>query len=201
MADEALVSSSRGDDDLIPRPDPTALTATAVRQAKEDLRRELSALREVLEARMDRADTERKLLLQVMDERADGIERRFAERDARFAERDEHRVDAVRVALDAARELNDERDKSTEKASGKFEESVREQIGQIAALAEASRDVLDAKISTLKERLDRGEGAAGGAQGYRTERRLDTGQMVAIASTVAGFITIAVIILIATRGH
>jgi chaperonin cofactor prefoldin len=36
----------------VPQPDPTALTATAVNTAKADLRRELAALRELIEARI-----------------------------------------------------------------------------------------------------------------------------------------------------
>lgn len=43
--------------DLIPRPDPTALTATAVANAKDDLRRELASQKEILEARIGRIET------------------------------------------------------------------------------------------------------------------------------------------------
>jgi hypothetical protein len=53
---EALVTGQHAGD-LIPRPDPTALTATAVTQAKEDLRRELGSLQNLLEARISRLET------------------------------------------------------------------------------------------------------------------------------------------------
>lgn len=42
--------------DLIPRPDPTALTAIAVTQAKGDIRRELASQKEIIEARIGRIE-------------------------------------------------------------------------------------------------------------------------------------------------
>jgi hypothetical protein len=188
---EALVTQ-QNPGDLIPRPDPTALTATAIANAKEDLRRELAQLREILEARMDSMDHERQLLLQIMNERAAEIDRRFGERDLRFRERDQARQDAVRTALDAAKELSDARDASADKAIEKFEISVREQISQIGELAASARQQLDTQIRALEKRLDRGEGETGGAAGYRTQRRLDTGTNLMAASVLIGFLLLAV---------
>jgi small-conductance mechanosensitive channel len=182
-----------------PVPDPTALTTEAVERATAQFRRELAGLREVLEARMNCADAERRLLLQIMDERSAQIQQQFAERDARFAERDQARQDAVRTALDAAKELSDARDAATDKATGKFEDSVRTQIAQLGALAESGRDQLGSQIQALKERLDRGEGSDTGAAGYRTEQRLNTSSLVGIAGTVLALVAIAVTIIIATR--
>jgi hypothetical protein len=183
----------------VPVPDPTKLTTDAVNAATAQWHRELAATREIIEQRIVALEVERKLLLQLMDERAEAIERRFHERDERFAERDDHRVHAVEVALAAARELNDERDKSTEKAAGKFEESVRAQMAQIGALAEASRDALAAQISTLKERVAQAEAASSGAQTQRQESRLNVGQVLSLVGTIIGIVTIAAIIIIATR--
>jgi hypothetical protein len=192
-------ASRRGPDGFVPVPDPTTLTTEAVDRATAQYRRELHAVQEVIEARLTCMDTERKLLLQLMDERASAIERRFAERDERFNERDVHRVEAVKVALDAAQELNDARDAATDKASGKFEQSVREQISQLAALAEASRQVLAAQISTLKERVDRGDSAAVGALTQRSETRLNASQLVAIIGLIVLIVSVASGIIIATR--
>jgi len=181
---------------LVPRPDPSSLTITVIAQAKEDLRRELAALRETLEARLDAMDNERRLLLQIVDERHAETGRRFEERDLRFAERDTARQDAVRTALTAAKDLSDARDASTDKAAGKFEDSVREQIGQLGALASANRDQLSTQIESLKERIDRGEGSTTGAAGYRSERRLDMGQVMA---GVAVLIALVSLILYVTK--
>jgi hypothetical protein len=189
VAEERLITH-QGPGDLIPRPDPTALTASAVSQAKEDLRRELAALREVIEARLDAMDNERRLLLQIVDERHAETGRRFAERDIRFSERDAARQDAVRTALDAAKNLSDARDESTAVAGNKFEASVREQIAQLGALASANRDQLSTQIDALKERIDRGEGSTTGAAGYRSERRLDVGQVMAGVAVLIALVSL-----------
>ena len=182
----------QGIPDLVPRPDPTLLTASAVRDATEVVRREIAALREVLEARMDSMDNERRLLLQVMDERTEETQRRFTERDLRFSERDQSRTEAVRTALGAAKELSDARDAAADKAIEKFEASVREQIAQLGELAESARQQLSTQIQGLKERLDRGEGGHAGAAEYRTERRLDTGLNYTAASVLLGFLVLAI---------
>jgi small-conductance mechanosensitive channel len=172
-----------------PVPDPTALTTEAVERATAQFRRELAGLREVLESRMNCADAERRLLLQIMDERSAQIQQQFAERDARFAERDQARQDAVRTALDAAKELSDARDAATDRATGKFEDSVKAQIGQLAALAESGRERLAAQIQALKERLDRGEGSDTGAAGIRTEQRLNISQVIAAAAVLVAIVS------------
>jgi thymidylate synthase len=64
MAEEALVRENTPGD-LIPRPDPTLLTATAVTQAKDDLRRELQSQRELLSERISRLEA----IIHDLDER------------------------------------------------------------------------------------------------------------------------------------
>jgi hypothetical protein len=190
----------------VPVPDPTTLTEAAVQKAKDDVRRELAGLRELLEKRMDCQDAERRLLLQIMDERTAETNRRFAERDVRFDERDRSRQEAVRTALDAAseavrtalaaaKELSDARDAATDKATGKFETSVREQIAQLGALSAANRDQLSTQIQALKERIDRGEGSETGASGYRAERRLDMGQVIAAMAVIVAVVVAIISIL------
>jgi len=171
----------------VPVPDPTTLTT-------EQLRRELNGLREILEARLDSMDHENELMRQLIDERRDEIAQRFAERDIRFNERDESRQSALRLALDSARELVNQRDEATTKASEKFEQSVRLQITQLEQLSSANRDVLDGRINDLKERIDRGEGSTAGVAQQRGELRLDRG--VGINSAVAIIMSVSVIISI-----
>jgi len=178
--------------DWRPIPDPTLLTTQAVEQAATAFRRELAALREILEARMDASDDARKLLLQIMNERAAEVDRRFTDRDTLFTERDGARQEAVRTALAAARELGDARDIATDKANEKFEASVREQMRQLAELASANRDLLDGKIEALKERIDRSDGTLSGTSAARTERRLDAGLNYTAVSVVIGFLILAV---------
>jgi hypothetical protein len=178
--------------DWRPIPDPTRLTAEAVANAEAGLRREIGNQIEIIRARLDAMDNARALLLQIMDERSAEIERRFGERDLRFTERDVARQEAVRTALDAAKELSDARDAAADRAIAKFEISVREQISQIGELAASGRDQLDTQIRALEKRLDRGEGASTGAADTRSERRLDTGLNYTAASVLIGFLILAV---------
>jgi hypothetical protein len=177
--------------DLRPRPDPTVLTAEAVRQAKEDLRREIRAEVKILEARLDSMDHARALLLQIMNERSADIDRRFKERDLRFDERDKARRDAVQTALAAAKELSDTRDIATDKASAKFESTVKDSLSQLGQLAAADRDQLSTRINGLKERIDRGEGGQAGAAGSRSETRLNLNSLIS-----AGVLLLAVVTFI-----
>jgi hypothetical protein len=179
----------------VPVPDPTALTAEAVATAKDELRRELAATREILETRMRAMDQERRSILRIMDEQKTEIERRFIERDSRYDERDRARQDAVLTALNAARELNDARDAATEQASQKFEAAIREQIQQTAVLFQAGRERLDTKIEGLKERIDRGEGGTTAASVDRAERRLDYGNIVALVSALIAAAAVIVLIV------
>ena len=188
MADAVGNPGSTPGGGWVPIPDPTTLTTEAVERATGQFRRELAGLREILEARMDAMDGERRLLLQVMNERSDQVQRQLAERDLRFGERDTARQDAVRTALDAAKELSDARDAATDRATGKFEDSVKTQISQLGALAESGRDQLSAQIQALKERLDRGEGSDVGAAGTRTEQRLNTSQVIAALAVLVAVI-------------
>jgi hypothetical protein len=180
--------------DWRPIPDPTILTT-------EQLRRELAALREILTARLDGMDKATQLLdetvnrtpteiqIQIMHlkellearfeagerlslTRLDGIERQFAERDVRAVQA----ADASGTALSAALE-------ATAKSAEKTEQAFTKQI-----------DGIGARLTELKERIDRGEGSTAGASDFRAERRLDIGtilQAIAILATMAGLIIVA----------
>ena len=96
--------------------DPTKLTTDAVQGAKDDFRREIAAMRELLEQRLNAMDQATTLQLHAfedipksvevrlaalrdtLDEKFRGIERQFAERDIR-SEQDKK---ASKEALDAA---------------------------------------------------------------------------------------------------
>jgi hypothetical protein len=75
MAEETLISQ-RGSGDLIPRPDPTVLTATAVREATAAMRRELDQA--ITEIRRE-LESVRALLASRFDSHIRESDRRFAE--------------------------------------------------------------------------------------------------------------------------
>src|SRR5579863_5690098 len=128
-----------GHGDWRPIPDPTVLTT-------EQLRRELSALREILTARLDGMDratvlldetvnrtptiiqTEISHVRELMQEKFAGVDQRFTERDIRFAQQNTANAAAVEAALRAARELGEAQSRANTLANAKTEESVAQQL-------------------------------------------------------------------------
>ena len=51
----------------------------------------------------------------------------------------------------------------------------------------------DARITGLKERIDRGEGSTAGYAGPHSERRLDTGQVLTTLSVLAAVIGLPIL--------
>ena len=164
--------------DWVPRPDPTLLTT-------QQLLRELAALRELIETRLDGMDRATELLSatvnrtptviqteishvrELLDQKFTGVEQRFAERDTRFNQQNEANAAALAAALQSARELGDLQTKANALANAKTEESVAQQL-----------HALTEKIDVNTQRLDRGEGSTSGAAESRSERRLDTGSLI-----------------------
>jgi hypothetical protein len=188
--------------DWRPIPDPTTLTT-------EQLRRELSALREILTARLDAMDratallsetvnrtptviqteishvrelTEEKFsdVARISEERLNGIALQFAERDVRTDQAAKSSKDALDAALQAAKELVAANNDSASAAAVKTETSFTKQIDQIGTIISTLEKALDARITELKERIDRGEGSTAGSAGTRTEQRLNMNTVVAV---------------------
>jgi hypothetical protein len=181
--------------DRRPIPDPTALTT-------EQLRRELSGLREILQARldgMDRAvnivneeithipkniDAAIKHLEELQDEKFKGIGLQFLERDVRTDQASKANKEALDAALLAAKELVGAQNIANSAAAVKTEVSFTKQIDQITTLIQTGQRATDATIQELKERLDRGEGAHTGIAEVRTEQRAASGNNINIGQTI-----------------
>jgi len=213
MAEEGLITHQTPGD-LIPRPDPTTLTANAVNQAKTDLRNELAIQREILEAqlsavkdaigeRLDAADAANLLRLKAFDripadvnerighlkelhnERFASIALQFKERDERSAQLAKTQDEALKAALQAARELNSAQGEANKEANAKTEVSFSQQIKAI-----------EDKVEVINGRLNRGEGSAAGSAEHRSEARLNLGQVMA---GVAVLIALVSLILYVTK--
>ena len=244
----ALPGASQG---WVPVPDPTTLTT-------DQLRRELAALRELLETRMDGSDrataiaqadldqTRDRLreeitlatqqLRELHETRFDGMDRaielhaeiidklpanrdqaighlaglhdeKFSSIAKQFAERDirtDQATEAAKQALDAAllaqKELVAQQNEANAVAAAKAEASFTKQIDQIGTIIQTLEKALDARITELKERIDRGEGSTVGATIQRTEQRLNIGAVLASLGAAVGIAAIIVTIILAT-GH
>lgn len=156
-----------------PVPDPTVLTT-------QQLLRELAALREIIEARLDGGDqavvllrttTDKtpaaieaavKQLQQLHEEKFRSIAVQFAERDTRTEQTSRDSKVAVDAALQAAKEAVGEQNKSNALAIAKSESGFTKQIDQQGTIIATMANGLNDKIDDLKTRLTTIEGRSTG---------------------------------------
>lgn len=202
-----------------PIPDPTKLTT-------EQLRREVSRLREILETRLDGMDratelasahvtgvrkeieqirgrlreetaTQVEQLRELLETRLDGMDRaialQFTERDVRAEQAAESAPQALGSALSAQKELVAQQNDANSAATAKAEASFTKQIDQIGTIIQTMEKATDARITELKERIDRGEGSTAGATGSRSERAQVTGQILMMLSVLAAVIGLLIL--------
>lgn len=183
----------------------------------EELRRDVSALREILQARLDGMDranvvlsetvnrtptviqTEISHVRELVEEQFKSIALQFTERDVRTNQASIAADSALKAALQAAKEAVFEQAQAAAKAAEKTELSFTKQIDQIGLQISTVAKGYDDRIAELKERIDRGEGSTSGASESRTEQRLNTGALVGVIGAVVAVVALAVSIIIATR--
>jgi hypothetical protein len=212
-----------------PNPDPTERTKDAVEAASEQWRRDLAALREIIETRIDgivhetaervrawenepaRVDAriaQHQLLVDrqfdvieqkfaVEDEKFSGVDRQFVERDVRGEQSARSSADALAAALQAAKELVGAQGEASAAAAVKSETSFTKQIDQIGTIIQTLEKALDARITELKERIDRGEGNANGVQQHTTESRLNNGLVISLLALLFLVVSVVVPVIIA----
>jgi len=160
--------------DWRPVPDPTLLTT-------QQLLRELAALRELLETRIDGLD---RLLSRRMDD-ADK---------------------AIQAALVSAEKAVTKAEIASEKrfeGVNEFRRALSDQTATFIPRAEydSAHDALSARVNAnadrvaalelrLTSRLDRGEGSEAGAAGQRGEQRLNLSQVIAGIATIVAVVTL-----------
>lgn len=184
-------------------PGPPSLTT-------EELRRDVSALREILQARLDGMDRATVVLSETVnrtptaiqiavshlqelhDERFKSIALQFTERDVRTEQAATASASALAAALQAAKEAVFEQAQAAAKAAEKTELSFTKQIDQIQVQITTVAKGFDDRIGELKERIDRGEGTDSGAAVQRTDQRLNMSQVIA---GIAALVTVITLIL------
>jgi hypothetical protein len=194
--------------DLLPRPDPTRLTT-------DQLRRELSALREIIFTRLDGNDRATSLLSETVNrtptviqteimhlrelqgERLASVDQRFDERDVRTDQAAKASKEALDAALLAAKELVSQQNEANAAAADKAEQSTIKQIDQIGIRIDTMQKALDDRLTELKERIDRGEGSTAGSATARTDQRLNINTI----AVLVGVLLSALIVYAAFRPH
>lgn len=167
--------------------DPTTRTLETVQREIEVLERLITTRLEAVtasgEVRMNMILAIPKLiddairhLQELQAEKFNSIDQRFIERDVRTSQSASASAQALAAALQAAKELVGAQGEASAAAAVKSETSFTKQIDQIGALVESKDKATDARITELKERIDRGEGGNLGAKESRMEIRQTTTQ-------------------------
>ena len=215
--DEGYEGGGRGRANVVPIPDPSLLTTQNIREAVE-------GLRQFLEVRLDGMDDATALRLQMFlnvpadidarvghlrellmarfelhDEKFRGIAQQFSERDTRTVTAALAADDALKAAFGAAKELGSVEREASNVAALKSENNVTKQVDQITALIQTGNAAADARITELKERLDRGEGNMAGAHERNLTRRADNSFAISVA--VAAFGLVSVVSAVITLLH
>lgn len=160
-------------------------------RSRDDRDRSIQSLREVLTGDI-------KNVSDVTGERFNAIDNRFLERDTRTEQADRERRVSLDAALAAAKEAVSEQNKANNDKISTAGEVTQRQIDSILTLMSTSIKALDEKFNDMKGRLDRGEGQTSGATDTRSERRLDVGQALLIASVLAAIAAVVVAVLLRT---
>ena len=186
-----------------------------VEQVRDRLREETTSdilqLRALLEARFDGMDRAIRLHAEIIDRvpaerdtaishladlhagKFESIALQFSERDVRTEQATEGAKQALDAALLAQKELVAQQNEANSAAAAKAEASFTKQIDQIGTIIQTLEKALDTRITELKERIDRGEGSTTGAAGSRSERRLDTGQVLTTLSVLAAVVGLLIL--------
>jgi hypothetical protein len=188
MSDISKTSPGRSDSsDLLPRPDPTVLTT-------QQLLREVSSVRDIIESRLDGMDKAITLLQAAIDrspsiaeiyaefqEKFNSVKTQFKERDTRTEQTSKDSKVAVDAALQAAKEAVGEQNKSSALAIAKSEAATTKQIDSITTLIQTNQKAIDDKITDVKDRIT---GIEGRSQGVGTS----VGIFIGIGGLVVGVI-------------
>lgn len=199
----------------VPVPDPSLLTTQQLREGLEGLEKligvRLTAMDEATHLRMDmlltvpneidkqiihmREVTQQRFNLD--EEKFRGVEKQFTERDVRTEQASTGADQALNAALQAAKELVGAQGEASAAAAVKSETSFTKQIDQIGTIIQTLEKALDARITELKERIDRGEGSQNGTQQTVNNRRADSTVLISIVVAVFSFVALASSIIIA----
>ena len=206
-----------GDKVNVPNPDPSLLTT-------QNLRDGLANLKELIGARLDAMDTATSLRLQAFDrvpadthdqighlkevvgeklgvqnEKFRGIAKQFEERDVRTAQASGAADDALKAALQAAKELVGAQGEASAAAAVKSETSFAKQVDQIGTILQTTQLALDARITELKERIDRGEGSSSGAEMSINSKRQDNQLLISVIGALLLLVSLAIAVFVATH--
>ena len=191
-------------------PDPSTLTT-------QQILREVSTLKELLQTRMEEMEKATALRLKAWegepakmrdvvgqlrdlhDEKFNTIRLQFQERDTRTEQASASSAQALAAALQAAKELVGAQGEASAAAAVKSETSFTKQIDQIGTIIQTLEKALDSRITELKERIDRGEGTTSGAHDTMRVQREMSSQAIATIVALLILVQVAVGLVVAFK--
>jgi len=182
-----------------PIPDPTILTTL-------QLQREISALKEIIFTRLDAndkavellhadvtrvpTDTDKAIahLKELHNERFEGIEKQFSERDTRMTRELEHSQTALEAALLSAEKAVNKQNENFALSIAKSENATNKQMEQQATLIHTSNGALESKISDLKDRVTIIEGKTSGQMQAQVTHQTSNSFIIAVFVAAIAFV-------------
>jgi hypothetical protein len=134
-------------------------------------------------------------LQELINERFNGIQIQFRERDIRTDQDKLAATTAVNAALQAQKEAAGAQNVANAAAITKSENGFTKEIDGLKELINTTRDAINNQIANLTGRFDRGEGNVTGAKDTRSESRLGASSVVGIVGGVVGMLTLAAMII------
>jgi septum formation inhibitor MinC len=193
-----------------PDVDPTRLTTDVINQAKEDLRRELATLKDIVDLRVesldrglmvrhDSQDHDIAVLKELLTEKFEEVEMRFHERDVRFDQAGVANKEALAAALSAAKELNAQQAMGSAQAAAKSEGAFTKQFDALSATLASQDKAQTERLTELKERIDRGDGSS---TGVATHSERFNQQLLSVFVGLSMLVSvIAIIVSIVLHSH
>jgi DNA repair exonuclease SbcCD ATPase subunit len=191
-------------------PDPSTLTTDAIERAAKAERDYVNAQLDVLRQRLTGMDEATKVLNETVtrtpteiqkevthlrelsEEKFQSVANQFAERDVRSTQQTASSDQALAAALQAAKELVGAQGEASAAAAVKSETSFTKQIDQIGTIIQTLEKALDARITELKERIDRGEGNTTGRTETRTDFRASANLLVGVVGAVIAALVLVI---------
>lgn len=195
------------------QPDPSertiAGTLREIANLKENTSIEIASIRKAVELTqayptlLDNAIRDFKELLkesfrankELNDEKFKGIDARFAERDKRNTDAAGATRDSINAAMKAAKDLGDERNRSSELAITKSETATNEKINGQGGVLNEMRKGLEDKINSTTGRITIIEAGKAGAIEQRGDTHSNVGTWLAaaaVAISVASFMLVLI---------
>lgn len=138
-----------------------------------EVQKSVAALRELIEAK-----------LETHQEKFQGIEKQFKERDTRIEQTAKDAKTAIDAALLAAEKAVGKQQEANDKATQKSDLSFTKQIDQQGALMQSIKSELDSRITDVKDRFTAFQATTQGRSEEKVDRRGDTSLWTAIAGLV-----------------